>query len=158
MSVSTQEGQHLYIWFPGKIRHSKPRAVCPYPESSAEQLDLTPHNSSNSKTTSTSTPTLTALLSRSRSRKQKKPLSISHFSTTSSATPDYSPGSTEAFLQRLSTFSLPSYSSKPPQIDAVAASKAGWINEGGKDRLFCSICKIGWVVAGRTGLSKDAGE
>lgn len=105
----------------------------------------------------TSTPTLTALLSRARSKPSVKPPSISQYTTTSSAMPDYSPGSTDAFLQRLSTFSFSAYPSKPSQIDAVAASKAGWINEGGKDRLYCAICRVGWVVAGRDGLSKDAG-
>ena len=104
----------------------------------------------------TSTPTLTALLSRARSKKHATPLSISQYMT-SSTRPEYSPGSTDAFLQRLSTFSFSTYTSKPPQIDAVAASKAGWVNEGGKDRLYCAICRVGWIVAGRDGLNKDAG-
>ncbi|KAF8525764.1 C3HC zinc finger-like-domain-containing protein [Hysterangium stoloniferum] len=103
-----------------------------------------------------STPTLTALLSRARARKEKKPLTVTQPSVMPSVLPEYSPGSTDAFLQRLSTFNLSTYPSKPQHIDAVAASKAGWIHEGGKDRLYCAICRVGWVLAGREGLSKEA--
>ncbi|KAF8591049.1 zf-C3HC-domain-containing protein [Ramaria rubella] len=113
-------------------------------------------NRPSSTSKAPSTPTLTALLTRARSRKSRKPLPMLQLSQTSSATPEYSPGSTDAFLQRLSTFNLSTYPSKPPQIDAVAASKNGWINEGGKDRLFCAICKVGWVIAGRDGLNREA--
>ncbi|KAF8529869.1 C3HC zinc finger-like-domain-containing protein [Gautieria morchelliformis] len=111
---------------------------------------------SSSPTKPTSTPKLTALLSRARSKRKTNVPLIPQHTTPSSSIPEYSPGSTEAFLQRLSTYSFSTYSSKPPQIDAVAASKAGWANEGGKDRLYCSICRVGWVVAGRGGLNKDA--
>lgn len=76
----------------------------------------------------------------------------------SPATPEYSPGSTEVFLERLSTFNLSTYPSKPQPIDAVAAAMAGWINEGGKNRLSCSICLAGWIVAGREGMSKEGGK
>ena len=42
----------------------------------------------------------------------------------------YDPDSRLDFLSRLQTFKLVSYSSKPPQIDAVAAARCGWFNEG----------------------------
>jgi hypothetical protein len=42
----------------------------------------------------------------------------------------YDPDSRTDFLARLHTFKLVSYSSKPPQIDAVAAARCGWFNEG----------------------------
>ena len=73
------------------------------------------------------------------------------------STSDYQPSSTQSFLARISSFKLSTYSNKPTAIDAVAAAKCGWINEGGKDRLVCSICHVSWVVSGREGLSKDAG-
>jgi hypothetical protein len=59
-------------------------------------------------------------------------------------------------LSRLSTFKLATYANKPQQIDAVAASKCGWTNDG-KDRLVCGICGSSWVVAGRDGMTRDAG-
>lgn len=42
----------------------------------------------------------------------------------------YDPSSREDFLARLQTFKLATYSSKPPEIDAVAAARCGWFNEG----------------------------
>lgn len=70
---------------------------------------------------------------------------------------EYRPSSIVSFLSRLSTYKLSTYANKPAAIDAVAASRAGWTNEG-KDRLYCSICKCAWIVASREGMSKDAGE
>ncbi|KIJ52508.1 hypothetical protein M422DRAFT_64965 [Sphaerobolus stellatus SS14] len=102
-----------------------------------------------------SKPTLTALLSRT--RKNKEPTISPHVPDDSSKmVPDYSPGSTDVFLKRLATYHHSTYSSKPRQIDAVAAAKAGWVNEGGKERLYCSICRVGWVLADRDGMSKEA--
>lgn len=69
---------------------------------------------------------------------------------------EYRPSSTTSFLKRLSTYTLATYYNKPAAIDAVAATKCGWINEG-KDRLICNICGISWVVIGREGMNKDAG-
>jgi hypothetical protein len=60
-------------------------------------------------------------------------------------------------LSRLATYKLATFANKPPTIDAVAASKCGWINVG-KDRLVCGICNVSWVVAGRDGMSRDAGK
>lgn len=107
---------------------------------------------------SVSTPTLSALLNRARSKKDMRPPLTTQSSKLSSGSPEYSPGSTEVFLERLSTFNVSTYPSKPQPIDAVAAAMAGWINEGGRNRLFCSICHVGWIVGGREGLSKEAGE
>ena len=70
---------------------------------------------------------------------------------------EYRPSSIVSFLSRLSTFKLSSYANKPLLIDAVAASKCGWMNTG-KDRLACGICGASWVVAGRDGMSRDAGK
>lgn len=42
----------------------------------------------------------------------------------------YDPDSRSEFLSRLQTFKLVTYSSKPSQIDAVAAARCGWFNEG----------------------------
>ncbi|KAH7915637.1 zf-C3HC-domain-containing protein [Hygrophoropsis aurantiaca] len=68
---------------------------------------------------------------------------------------DYRPSSTQSFLSRLSTYKLSTYANKPTAIDAVAAAKCGWINDG-KDRLLCGICGVSWVVAGRDGMNRDA--
>ncbi|KAG7096718.1 hypothetical protein E1B28_004132 [Marasmius oreades] len=111
---------------------------------------LGPHLSSLSK----STPHLTAILSRAANRTRDKSR------TTPSITPsgplaDYRPSSIPSFLSRLSTFKLSTYANKPPQIDAVAASKCGWVNDG-KDRLMCGICGVSWVLAGKEGMSREA--
>ncbi|GJJ08229.1 hypothetical protein Clacol_002438 [Clathrus columnatus] len=108
---------------------------------------------------SVSTPTLSALLTRARSKRDiiRPPLHLQP-SKMPSVAPEYSPSSTEAFLERLSTFNVSTYPSKPQPIDAVAAAMAGWINEGGRNRLLCSICQVGWIVGGRDGMGKEAAE
>ncbi|KAH9031783.1 zf-C3HC-domain-containing protein [Lactarius pseudohatsudake] len=58
-------------------------------------------------------------------------------------------------LERLATYKLNTYSNKPSAIDAVAAARCGWVNDG-KDRLVCGICKASWVLAGREGMNRDA--
>ena len=70
---------------------------------------------------------------------------------------DFRPSSTTSFLARLATYKLSTYSSKPSQVDAVAASKAGWTNEG-KERLVCGLCKASWVLAPRDEMSREAGK
>ncbi|ETW83127.1 hypothetical protein HETIRDRAFT_474283 [Heterobasidion irregulare TC 32-1] len=103
------------------------------------------------------TPHLAAILARTASktrnaiphRFRSRPLSFT------SAAAEYRPSSTPSFLSRLATFKLNTYSNKPPAIDAVAASKCGWINDG-KDRLVCGICAVSWVLAGREGMNRDA--
>ncbi|EIW57429.1 zf-C3HC-domain-containing protein [Trametes versicolor FP-101664 SS1] len=74
---------------------------------------------------------------------------------TSPSTSDYRPSSTASFLARLSTYKLSTYGNKPPAIDAVAASKCGWINDG-KDRLVCGLCGVSWVVGNRDGMTREA--
>ncbi|KAF9484382.1 zf-C3HC-domain-containing protein, partial [Pholiota conissans] len=106
------------------------------------------------------TPHLTAILARAASR-TKNSFSFRSSSQTQApapplpATAEYRPSSLPSFLARLATFKLATYANKPPSIDAVAASKCGWINDG-KDRLVCGLCNSSWVVAGREGLSRDA--
>lgn len=104
-------------------------------------------------------PHLAAILSRTATRTRKTlPLRLTSAlpsKTTSSAT-EYRPSSMQSFLSRLSTFKLTTYANKPPAIDAVAAARCGWVNDG-KDRLACGICDVSWVVAGREGMSRDAG-
>ncbi|CCO28945.1 hypothetical protein BN14_02945 [Rhizoctonia solani AG-1 IB] len=58
--------------------------------------------------------------------------------TTPIPVPIYRPASASDFLERLSTFKLSTYRDKPTSIDAVAAARCGWRNEGGKDRLACN--------------------
>ncbi|TFY67687.1 hypothetical protein EVJ58_g1455 [Rhodofomes roseus] len=104
-------------------------------------------------------PHLAAILSRSATRtRQALPWKLGHpprSATAPSSTAEYRPSSMQSFLSRLSTFKLSTYSNKPPAIDAVAAAKCGWVNDG-KDRLVCGICDMSWVVAGREGMSRDA--
>ncbi|KAG9224840.1 hypothetical protein CCMSSC00406_0002009 [Pleurotus cornucopiae] len=114
-------------------------------------------------TLSKPTPHLTAILSRAASRTRKALPSFKFPSSASSASPtstihnsvEYRPSSTPSFLSRLATFKLTTYANKPAPIDAVAAAKCGWINDG-KDRLVCGLCGVSWVVAGREGMSRDA--
>ncbi|VDB86670.1 unnamed protein product [Peniophora sp. CBMAI 1063] len=97
-------------------------------------------------------PRLAALLARTATKTRKpfnfarRPSNIAH---------DYRPSSTASFLARLETYKLNTYSNKPPEIDAVAASKCGWVNDG-KDRLKCGLCDASWVVVGREKMNKDA--
>ncbi|KAJ3559807.1 hypothetical protein NM688_g110 [Phlebia brevispora] len=106
-------------------------------------------------------PHLVAILTRAASR-TRKPVPFKHanspsLSTQSSTSPgsDYRPSSITSFISRLATFKLTTYANKPPAIDAVAAAKCGWINDG-KDRLICGICNASWVVAGTSGMNRDA--
>ena len=78
-------------------------------------------------------------------------------SSTSGVQSDYRPSSMESFLGRLTTYKLATYSNKPAAIDAVAASRCGWMNNG-KDRLLCGICGVSWVVVNRDGMTRDAGK
>lgn len=114
----------------------------------------------SSQTFSKNTPHLTAILTRAATRTRKAlPSKFSAPSPVPALPPtaEYRPSSIPAFLSRLSTFKLATYANKPPAIDAVAASKCGWINDG-KDRLVCGLCTSSWVVAGREGMNRDAGE
>lgn len=107
-------------------------------------------------------PHLVAILSRTTSRIRKPiPFKPGHPPLSSIQSPaapgsDYRPSSTGSFISRLATFKLTTYANKPAAIDAVAAAKCGWTNEG-KDRLMCGICTASWVVANTTGMSRDAG-
>jgi len=122
----------------------------------------TARTQSQSTSLSKSTPHLTAILSRAAS-KTKKSFSFSFSSDSSSpapslpATAEYRPSSLPSFLSRLATYKLSTYANKPASIDAVAASKCGWLNDG-QDRLVCGLCKASWVIAGREGLNRDAGR
>jgi len=107
-------------------------------------------------------PHLSAILTRESTKTKRLPSlgskdSVALSTPTSSLGTEYRPSSVVSFLSRLSTFKLSSYANKPLLIDAVAASKCGWINTG-KDRLACGICGASWVVAGRDGMSRDAGK
>ncbi|CAE6434874.1 unnamed protein product [Rhizoctonia solani] len=70
--------------------------------------------------------------------------------------PIYRPSSASDFLERLSTFKLSTYRDKPAAIDAVAAARCGWRNEGGKDRLACNVCGSAWIVGNATGMTREA--
>lgn len=72
--------------------------------------------------------------------------------------PLYRPSSAPDFIERLSTFKLSTYRDKPAAIDAVAAARCGWRNEGGKDRLACNVCGAAWIVGNTTGMTREAGE
>ena len=75
----------------------------------------------------------------------------------STAPYEYRPSSTQSLLERLATYKLNTYSDKPPAIDALAAAKCRWVNDG-KDRLVCVTCRASWVLAGREGANRDAGK
>ncbi|KAG6328043.1 hypothetical protein ID866_11046, partial [Astraeus odoratus] len=82
-------------------------------------------------------PHLAAILARTSSRVSQSPKTVPF--KFSSAPPkhtasEYRPSSTQSLLTRLATYKLSTYANKPSQIDAVAAAKCGWINDG-KDRL-----------------------
>ncbi|KAG8886352.1 hypothetical protein FRB97_004887 [Tulasnella sp. 331] len=67
----------------------------------------------------------------------------------------YRPESTSDFIDRLATYKLTTYRDKPSEINAVAASKAGWVNDG-KERLVCGYCCSSWSLAATTGMSREA--
>ncbi|KAI0267747.1 C3HC zinc finger-like-domain-containing protein [Gloeopeniophorella convolvens] len=68
---------------------------------------------------------------------------------------EYRPSSTESLLERLVTYRLGTYANKPRAIDALAAARCGWVNDG-KDRLVCGLCRAAWVLAGRDGMGREA--
>ncbi|KAH9003036.1 zf-C3HC-domain-containing protein [Lactarius hatsudake] len=105
------------------------------------------------------TPHLAAILARAAAKTRKAlpskfraPTSVSSNAT---ASYEYRPSSTQSLLERLATYKLNTYANKPSAIDAVAAAKCGWVNDG-KDRLVCGLCKASWVLAGREGMNRDA--
>ncbi|TFK84267.1 zf-C3HC-domain-containing protein [Polyporus arcularius HHB13444] len=103
-------------------------------------------------------PHLAAILSRTASRTRNAlPIRLGSRppQTSASSLSDYRPSSTQSFLSRLATYKLSTYGNKPAAIDAVAASKCGWINDG-KDRLVCGLCGVSWVVASRDGMTREA--
>ncbi|KAJ6516475.1 C3HC zinc finger-like-domain-containing protein [Mycena sanguinolenta] len=61
--------------------------------------------------------------------------------------------SVPSFHARLATFRLATYANKPPQLDAVAAAKCGWMNDG-RDCLVCGACEVSWFVAEKDGVQK----
>ena len=69
----------------------------------------------------------------------------------------YRPSSLDALLARLETFRLTTYSTKPPELEAVQAALAGWTNDG-KERLVCNLCHGSWVVAGTGGMTIEAAK
>lgn len=106
---------------------------------------------------STKAPHLAAILAR-RSSQNKQTVPFKHPSSPPAhSSSEYRPSSAQSFLSRLATYKLSSYANKPPQIDAVAAAKCGWINDG-KDRLVCGICGVSWVLATREGMTREAGK
>ncbi|KAF9234113.1 zf-C3HC-domain-containing protein [Melanogaster broomeanus] len=116
----------------------------PKPSPDAEKIDV-----------SKSAPHLAAILARSASR-SKQALSLKHPSAPPAhSASEYRPSSTQSFLSRIATYKITTYTNKPPQIDAVAAAKCGWINDG-KDRLVCGVCDVSWILAGREGMNRDA--
>lgn len=77
-----------------------------------------------------------------RNRQRSSPTAPLHHGTH----PAYNPFSALSYLSRLRTFSLTTYPSKPPALSPQACAQAGWIHEGGKDRLFCRVCQNAWRV------------
>ncbi|KAJ7104250.1 C3HC zinc finger-like-domain-containing protein [Mycena belliarum] len=105
---------------------------------------------------SKSTPHLSAILARAATRTRNAlPFVTANTPPPLPPTAEYRPSSIPSFLARLATFKLATYANKPPQIDAVAAAKCGWVNDG-KDRLVCGLCAVSWVVGGRERMSRDA--
>ncbi|KAI0280840.1 C3HC zinc finger-like-domain-containing protein [Russula aff. rugulosa BPL654] len=105
------------------------------------------------------TPHLAAILARTAAKTRKaiptKFRMTTPLSSGSTVSYEYRPSSTQSLLERLATYKLNTYANKPPVIDALAAAKCGWVNDG-KDRLVCGVCRVSWVLAGREGMNRDA--
>lgn len=105
------------------------------------------------------TPHLAAILARTAAKTRKaiptKFRMTTPLSSGSTASYEYRPSSTQSLLERLATYKLNTYANKPPVIDALAAAKCGWVNDG-KDRLVCGVCRVSWVLAGREGMNRNA--
>ncbi|KAG6330930.1 hypothetical protein ID866_8157 [Astraeus odoratus] len=117
-----------------------------------------PPDTSSAIDLSKNAPHLAAILARTSSRVSQSPKTVPF--KLPSAPPkhmasEYRPSSTQSLLSRLATYKLSTYANKPSQIDAVAAAKCGWINDG-KDRLVCGICNVSWVLAAREGMNREA--
>lgn len=106
-------------------------------------------------------PTLPPILARTASRSSRSsPLNsksgtFKHPSTPPvHATSECRPSSTKPFLPHLCIYELSTYADQPSRIDAVAAAKCGWMNDG-KDRLVCRTCKVSQVLAGRDAMTRE---
>ncbi|KAI0042871.1 zf-C3HC-domain-containing protein [Auriscalpium vulgare] len=121
------------------IRSKEPPPT--YPGSKPADLSKAPH--------------LAAIIARTATKTRKAIPRFRSATPAASAPSEYRPSSTASFLARLATYKLNTYANKPPSIDAVAAAKAGWVNDG-KDRLVCGLCSAAWVVVGREGMGRDA--
>ncbi|KAI6094866.1 hypothetical protein EDD16DRAFT_1422561, partial [Pisolithus croceorrhizus] len=109
-------------------------------------------------------PTLPPILARTASRSSRSsPLNsksgtFKHPSTPPvHATSECRPSSTKPFLPHLCIYELSTYADQPSRIDAVAAAKCGWMNDG-KDRLVCRTCKVSQVLAGRDAMTRETGK
>lgn len=120
-----------------------------------------PPNASRLESLTKSAPHLAAIISRrtlkSRAQSAASRISATTLSVTLPSASEYRPSSTASFLSRLSTYRLATYANKPSRVDAVAAAKCGWVNDG-RDRLVCGVCKNSWVVASTRGMKIDAGR
>ncbi|KAJ7158859.1 zf-C3HC-domain-containing protein [Mycena filopes] len=137
---------------PAKKQHTARSLYATLAKYGVKPKQPNPHFASLSK----STPHLSAILARAATRTRKAlPFASPNPPPLLSPTAEYRPSSIPSFLARLATYTLATYANKPPQLDAVAAAKCGWTNDG-KDRLVCGLCCVSWVVAGRANLSRDA--
>lgn len=118
-----------------------------------------PPGASRLESLAKSAPHLAAILSRRtlkpRAQNPAQRITATSLSAAPPSASEYRPSSTASFLSRLSTYRLATYANKPSQIDAVAAAKCGWINDG-RDRLVCGVCKNAWVVVSTRGMKTDA--
>lgn len=170
-SEEAEHNRQVIIFYFGKVRNQDKRTEAVV--SHFSHLSVTQHPESNhlyflcilssvDSNLSKTAPHLAAILARTATRTRNSLSFKAPGRTASSLTPlhsnsEYRPSSIPSFLSRLATFKLSTYANKPAAIDAVAASKCGWLNED-KDRLRCGICDASWVVVGREGMSRDAGK
>ncbi|KAH8117860.1 zf-C3HC-domain-containing protein [Phellopilus nigrolimitatus] len=152
------------VRFPGTLYSTLAKYGIKSSKASTNIVSESTSNLENSNIIKRTAPHLSAILSRAATKKRKAAhleelarATVSNLSASSlhPGASEYRPSSITSFLSRLSTFKLSTYANKPEAIDAVAASKAGWMNDG-KDRLVCGICRGSWVVVSRDGMSRDA--
>jgi len=68
-------------------------------------------------------------------------------SDTSSPNQTFSPNSLTSYRDRLLSYTLPTYNSKPPRLQPQNVARYGWRNQG-RERIRCDTCDAAWYLKG----------
>jgi hypothetical protein len=87
----------------------------------------------------------------SQKRRRLLPSSSTNSELASSDTPSpnerFSPNSLTSYRDRLLTYTLPTYNSKPSPLQPQNVARYGWRNQG-RERIRCDTCDAAWYLKG----------